>query len=168
MDIEYRAAKAEDAAGIAAVEVLAQQTAYRHFLPAAHLDSLSESHRTRVWHGFIQSDDPTRVIVAAHDQRVVGWMRIGKSSDPAMGYVFDLFVLPDYWGKGVGERLMRDAHLAFKDNGHKGALLYVFEDNMRARRFYVRLGWSADGRVYDTEISGLTVRFLCYKLTLED
>jgi GNAT superfamily N-acetyltransferase len=168
MNIEYRAAKVEDAARIATVEVLAQQIAYRHFLPASHLDNMSVSDRTQVWYGFIQSDDPTQVIVAAHDERVIGWMRIGKYSNPEMGYIFDLFVLPDYWGKGIGEGLMYEAHQVFNDNGHKAALLYVFEANMRARRFYDRLGWSPDGRVYDKEISGVPVRFLCYKLTLED
>ena len=168
MNIEYRAAKVEDAAGIATVEVRAQQIAYRHFLPASHLDNMSVSDRTQVWSGFIQSDDPTQVFVAAHDERVIGWMRIGKYSHPEMGYIFDLFVLPDYWGKGIGEGLMYEAHQVFKDNGHKAALLYVFEDNMRARRFYDRLGWSPDGRVYDKEICGVPVRFLCYKLTLED
>jgi len=167
MNIEYREATVEDAAGIATVEVLSQQIAYRHFLPAAHLDNMSVSDRTQVWCGFIQSDDPIQLIVAAHDERVIGWMRIGKYSNPEIGYIFDLFVLPDYWGKGIGEGLMSEAHQVFKDNGHKGALLYVFEANMRARRFYERVGWSPDGRVYDKEISGVPVRFLCYKLTLE-
>ena len=82
MNIEYRAAKVEDAAGIATVEVLAQQIAYRHFLPASHLDNMSVSDRTQVLYGFIQSDDPTQVIVAAYDERVIGWMRIGKYSNP--------------------------------------------------------------------------------------
>jgi len=168
MNIEYRAAKVEDAAGIATVEVLTQQIAYRHFLPASHLDTMSVSDRTQVWYGFIQSDDPTQVIVAAHEERVIGWMRIGKYSNPEMGYIFDLFVLPDYWGKGIGKSLMYNVSQVFKENGHKAALLYAFEDNMRSRRFYERLGWSLDGRVYDKEISGVPVRFLCYKLTLED
>ena len=168
MNIEYRAAKVEDATGIATVEVLAQQIAYRHFLPASHLDNMSVSDRTQVWYGFIQSDDPTQIIVAAHDERVIGWMRIGKYRDPEMGYIFDLFVLPDYWGKGIGKSLMYNASQVFKENGHKAALLYAFEENMRSRRFYERLGWSLDGRVYDKEISGVPVRFLCYKLTLED
>jgi ribosomal protein S18 acetylase RimI-like enzyme len=167
MNIEYRAAIVEDAASIATVEVLAQQVAYRHFLPAAHLDMMSVPDRTQVWNGFIQSDDRTQVIVAAHDERVIGWMRIGKYSNPEIGYIFDLFVLPDYWGKGVGDGLMVEAHQIFKENGHKAALLYVFEANMRARKFYERLGWSPDGRVYDKEICGVPVRFLCYKLTLE-
>ena len=167
MNIEYRAAKVEDAVGIATAEVAAQQIAYRHFLPASHLDNMSVDDRTQVWYDFIQSDDPTHVIVAASDEYVIGWIRIGKYSDPALGYIFDLFVMPDYWGKGIGEGLMNEAKKVFSDNAQKTALLYVFEENARARRFYERLGWSPDGRVYDKEICGKAVRFLCYKWTLE-
>ncbi len=168
MKVYYRNAAVEDAADIAYVEVVSQQIAYRHFLPATHLDAMSVADRTKCWHGFILSDDPTQIIVAAHEEQVIGWMRIGKYSDPELGYIFDLFVLPDYWGKGIGEGLMNEAHQVFKDKGNGAALLYVFEDNARARRFYERLGWSPDGRVYDKDICGDTVRFLCYKVTFEN
>jgi len=167
MNIEYREATIKDAAGIGYVDVVAQQVAYREFLPAAHLESMSVSDRTQAWHDFIQSDDPTQLFVAEHEECVVGFVRAGNCNAPDMGYIYDLFVLPDYWGKGVGEGLMKETYKIIQGYGHKSALLYVFSDNARARRFYERLGWSLNGKIYDKEISGETVRFLCYRWTAE-
>jgi GNAT superfamily N-acetyltransferase len=53
----------------------------------------------------------------------------------------DLYVVPSAWGTGVARELM-DAALA----GVIGdAVLWVGEENARARRFYEREGWVADG-----------------------
>jgi GNAT superfamily N-acetyltransferase len=53
----------------------------------------------------------------------------------------DLYVVPSAWGTGVAQRLM-EAALA----GVEGeVVLWVGEENARARHFYERVGWAADG-----------------------
>jgi GNAT superfamily N-acetyltransferase len=64
--------------------------------------------------------------------------------DELMGFVaFDshelhaLYVLPDYWNRGIGRRLL-EAAVGVSE-------LWVLHDNFRARRFYEGHAWRADG-----------------------
>lgn len=105
MNVCYREATVEDAAGIANVEVVSQQSAYREFLPATHLDSMSISDRTQPWQSALQSDDADRTVVALHDTKVIGFVRAGKCSEAGVGGITYLFVLSEYWGTGVCKML---------------------------------------------------------------
>ena len=50
--------------------------------------------------------------------------------------------------------------------GHRNVVLWVLEDNPRARRFYERAGWEADGAQRGIEIFGMTVPEVRYAKTL--
>lgn len=60
----------------------------------------------------------------------------------APGWLNGLYVRPEAWGTGVAARL-HDRALAALGPGR--ARLWVLEENRRARRFYERRGWAADG-----------------------
>ena len=167
MNVCYREATVEDAAGIANVEVGSQQSAYRAFLPASHLDSMSICDQTQRWQGALQSGDPDRTVVAVHNEKVIGFVRAGKCKDAGVGGITYLFVLPEYWGTGVGQALMSKATDIMRNFGFVSALLYVYQDNARGRRFYERLGWKPDGRTYDHEFEGEIFQLLCYVRTVE-
>jgi len=75
----------------------------------------------------------------------------------------DLFVVPDAWGSGVAQALLETALAAMRECGATEALLWVVEANVRARRFYEREGWTADG---ETRTSPLGPRELRYRRVL--
>ena len=131
MDVNYREAIVEDAAGIAHVEVVSQQFGYRAFLPAAYLDSMCVDDRTQRWQGAIQSDESDRTVVAMRNENVIGFVRAGKSKEPSVGGITHLFVLPEYWGTGVGQALMRKATDILRHFSSASAQLYVYQDNAR-------------------------------------
>jgi GNAT superfamily N-acetyltransferase len=56
-----------------------------------------------------------------------------------------LYVRPAAWGVGVADRLHERAVEALRAAGVEVAQLWVLEENRRARRFYERHGWYADG-----------------------
>lgn len=56
-----------------------------------------------------------------------------------------LYTLPEYFGKGVGERLMRTCFEAAKQSGFEAVWLGVWEHNLRARAFYRKLGFREVG-----------------------
>lgn len=58
-----------------------------------------------------------------------------------------LFVLPEQWGSGIARALHDHALRQIQASGAEYSELDVMSDNARARRFYEKLGWSADGRV---------------------
>lgn len=75
-----------------------------------------------------------------------GQLWVAEDDDRPIGFVaFDadevhaLYVLPERWRCGVGDRLLALAATAWR--------LWVLEANLRARRFYERRGWWQDGAV---------------------
>ena len=60
-----------------------------------------------------------------------------------------LYVRPEAWGTGVAERLHARAVETLRAAGVETARLWVLAENRRARRFYERRGWSADGTTRD-------------------
>jgi ribosomal protein S18 acetylase RimI-like enzyme len=56
-----------------------------------------------------------------------------------------LYTLPEYFGKGVGEKLMRACFAEAKQSGFEAVWLGVWEHNLRARAFYRKLGFREVG-----------------------
>jgi GNAT superfamily N-acetyltransferase len=72
-----------------------------------------------------------QVVVAEESGRIVGFVAFGEQELDA------LYVHPERWGRGIGDRLLAAAGSA--------SALWVLEANTRARRFYERRGWRSDG-----------------------
>jgi GNAT superfamily N-acetyltransferase len=60
-------------------------------------------------------------------------------------WIDGLYVVPEAWGTGVSGELHGVAIEALRNAGVERAQLWVLEHNRRARRFYERRGWLADG-----------------------
>jgi ribosomal protein S18 acetylase RimI-like enzyme len=56
-----------------------------------------------------------------------------------------LGVRPGSWGRGVGERLLRELRSRLTAAGYRRAELLVYVGNQRAIALYERLGWQACG-----------------------
>ena len=143
-----RPARADDAPAIAAVHLRSWREAYRDVVSAEYLDSLSEADRTAFWRYAVASPSGgRRVVVAEQEGRVVGFASWGPSRDEdaehATQEIYAIYLEPESWGHGVARELMR-AVLA--DVGEAAPVtLWVLSDNARARHFYRRHGFTADG-----------------------
>lgn len=56
-----------------------------------------------------------------------------------------LHSIPEYWGRGIGKAIMDKAIDDIFNSKLKTVYLWVFEQNERARRFYEKYGFIADG-----------------------
>ena len=77
----------------------------------------------------------------------------------------DLYVVPEAWGSGVAEELMEAALADIRADSSAEALLWVGEENARARRFYEREGWTQSG---ETRASVLGPTEVEYRFALTD
>lgn len=82
--------------------------------------------------------------VAERQDEIVG-IAVYRRADDATGELKDLYVVPSAWGTGVAGALLEAALAAMRERGLSDAILWVAEQNARARRFYEREGWHADG-----------------------
>lgn len=149
--VDIRVARPNDAPGIAEVHVRAWQTAYRGQVPDELLDALSVGVRSEAWRGMItESVWPTKVtLVAEDDERIVGFAHVSPSRDddagPTVGEVTAIYLLPEFWNRGIGRALFERAMETLRLAGFVAATLWVLDTNTRARRFYDAAGWTPDG-----------------------
>jgi GNAT superfamily N-acetyltransferase len=83
-----------------------------------------------------------------------------------VGELYAIYVTPDAWGTGAGRGLMA-AHLErLRSAGFEEAVLWVLDDNPRARRFYEAAGWTTDGAAKDYELLGTRATIVRYRIDL--
>ena len=94
------------------------------------------------------------VLVAEEAGDVVG-MALGTqgladdgAGPPVEGlcHISMVFVAPDYWGRGIGGRLVDALLPGARSRGYDRAQLWTQSDNMRARRLYEGRGFVPSGR----------------------
>lgn len=142
----------EDADAVARVHVETWQAAYAHALPRDQLDSLSVTERAELH----RHRPPT--FVADVDGEIVGFVSVGASRDAGSdGELYAIYVHPTHWGTGVGRALIGAGEQQLVQLGHPDAVLWVLDDNPRARRFYELAGWSTDGAARNINVFGFEV-----------
>ena len=62
-----------------------------------------------------------------------------------VGELYALYVTPAWWSTGTGRALMGSVLAALEAERYRRVVLWVLADNARARRFYERAGFAADG-----------------------
>ena len=163
-----RRATAADAAAIAEVHVRTWQAAYAHVFGAERLGRITAERRLPMWHEILVSPE-VAAFVAEEEARVVGFCTVGRSREAdADGELQAIYVLPDVWGTGAGPALMRAGLDELRAAGRRDAILWVLEDNPRARRFYEREGWALDGERREGEYVGVRTVEVRYRRSLED
>jgi GNAT superfamily N-acetyltransferase len=70
----------------------------------------------------------------------------------------DLYVVPEAWGTRVAQALMEAAIESVRGDAGE-AFLWVGERNVRARRFYEREGWAADGASRESPLGPMELRY---------
>jgi ribosomal protein S18 acetylase RimI-like enzyme len=106
--------------------------------------------------------DTHRLTVADHDGEIVGFTYVGPSETEGAVELYAIHVVPELVGTGVGRELMVNALEQLREIGGERAVLWVLEENGRARRFYERGGWKPDGETRVEAVSGQPVPQLRY------
>ncbi|MFB7254468.1 GNAT family N-acetyltransferase [Streptomyces nojiriensis] len=162
-----RAMTEADVAAVSEIRVTGWQAAYAGIVPQSYLDRMTveaDAHRRRQY--FTKPDKATIDLVAVDTQgAVVGWACLGPSPTAA-GELYALYVRPSLTGSGIGAALLRAVHAEVLARGFGSVLLWVLTDNTRARRFYERAGYVADGAVQADDYDGVSLTEVRYRITL--
>lgn len=146
-----RQAKVGDALGIAQVHVGTWQNAYLGMIPETFLQGLSVEQRAQNWVKVLESSNTeSQTIVAEMDEVIVGFIGIGPSRDSEesdLGEVFAIYVDPNFQNQGVGSKLMNEGIQFLKNQGLKGAVLWVLDQNIGTKGWYESHGWEFNGEI---------------------
>ncbi len=141
VSIETRRAEPRDTAGIANVHDRAWRQAYSGIIPHKSLDTMVRRRDETWWGRAIRNS--TRIIVIEDAEQIVGYATLGPNRVSALqaeGEVYELYLLPEYQGVGLGRKLFLAARQELVDIGLRGCVVWVLEDNEAAMQFYVNAG----------------------------
>lgn len=115
--------------------------AYDDLLPAEFQETMTLE-RCRLF----SQKYPENTLIVIGDLKVVGFISYGNFRDETMqaGEIIALYVLKDYYGKGIAQKLMKAALTAL--NHFSEIFLWVLKDNKRAIAFYQKMGFTFDGQ----------------------
>ena len=84
--------------------------------------------------------------IAKEDSHVIGFVDYGPYLEDGLnnaGEVYAIYILKQYYGKGIGYSLMQAALESLKE--YQQVVVWVLEKNERAIHFYMRCGFTDDG-----------------------
>jgi len=158
MTFEIRAATSGDADGITDVQVASWRAGYAHVFPESVLyaDDFDASRRSfwKLWR-FAPGHRVAVATVASDDgELIIGFSSYGPERERARGFtgrgeVWAFYLHPDHWGTEVASALIEHTEVRLRAEGFETAVLWVLDDNPRARAFYEKFGWAASGIAAD-------------------
>lgn len=170
--VHLRRAAAADAAGIATVYQAGWHEAHAGLVPAEYLSCMRAKGREDFWRTELEVEATDRKPwVALIDEDVVGFASGGPSRDEGaargVGEVYQVYVEPDCWGRGIGEGLLRHVLKDLREHGFTRVDTWVIAANAPARAFLERQGWRADGATRQEECGDTQVEQVRYSHTLQ-
>ena len=126
--------------------------AYDDLLPAEFQETMTLE-RCRLF----SQKYPENTLIAMDGIKVVGFISYGNFRDETIqaGEIIALYVLKDYYGKGIAQKLVK---AALTDLDHFSEIfLWVLKDNKRAIAFYQKMGFTFDGQEKTLEL-GKTIK----------
>ena len=141
---------------MAAVHVAAWRAAYRGLVPDSFLAALDRDRRTARFRAFLESEAGDTYIIES-DNEPVGHLTIGPCrnadlDERAVGEIWGIYLAPEHWRRGIGTQVCRRAERMLRQRGFGPIVLWVFEGNASARRFYEAMGYTPDGATKTIEV----------------
>ena len=132
---------AEEIEGKSRVHWQTWREAYDDLLPAEFQETMTLE-RCR----FFSQKYPENTLIAIVDMKVVGFISYGNYRDETIraGEIIALYVLKDYYGKGIAQKLMKEALSTLEQFSE--IFLWVLNENKRAIAFYQKMGFTFDGQ----------------------
>lgn len=143
----------EDCDELGAVHTTVWREAYTGLMSDEFLAGLSAERSAARWREWAADPETaSRTLVAsAADGRVVGFISSGQSRDedaPTEWELYAINLLAAVHGSGLADAMIE------RSVGSRPASLWVAEGNFRARAFYARHGFVAEGGRKDHDVSG--------------
>jgi len=149
MGFIIRETKEADAYDSASVHVLSWQSAYRGIIPDAILSRFSiEEQAERFLNDYNEYKGVSFYYVAELEGKIIGNLVISRCRDkdkPHAGEIIAIYLLEEHWGKGYGRAMIYYALDILKSIECNEVVIWVLEENIRARKAYESNGFTLDG-----------------------
>lgn len=169
MEVLIRQATMDDAKAIGLIGVISWKSAYRGIVPDEYLDSLTVEKRERYIAASL-ANTSRRFIIAEADGEPVGmacfYPLCNGKANKELWELEAIYVLPQYWNKGIGRILINHVFQYIGEHNALVCILWVLNDNHRAKGFYEHIGLTNTGIEKIINIGGKNLIEVCYSICL--
>ncbi len=128
------------------------RAAFGDFISLDELDRIASEERFCLILENVLSGDKGQLRVALLNDIPVGQVFWISDPERVETEIISLFTLPQVWGKGVGKRLLLQVEA---ESQNEVMVLWTFQKNVRARRFYEKMGYTLNTNIRKSEFAGL-------------
>jgi ribosomal protein S18 acetylase RimI-like enzyme len=106
---------------------------------------VKKSCESELFSPFVLANEEPRAFAAKIGNREVGWMEIALRSFKDRARIWELLVLDEFQGQGIGTALMKKAEEVARQKGLRMIVLETQSCNVKAIRFYHSMGYELVG-----------------------
>ncbi|MCR5817262.1 MAG: GNAT family N-acetyltransferase [Ruminococcus sp.] len=139
--------------------------AYKGIIPQEYLDSIPKGR----WAASINKKGMQSLVIDDNG-KLIGTAGICRSRWERFhdcGEIVSIYLLPEYIGKGIGSKLLKRCIDELKLQGFNKILLWVLEENTRARGFYEKNGFLCTDEYISDNIGGKSLSEIMYILDIK-
>ena len=147
--IHIRPASAGDEARLAYIQTESWKAAFASIVPEDLLAKATDlEHATAMYRRLLASGKGHGYILELDGKpHCIAWWDATREKDmPGFAELICIHSLRENWRKGCGKMMMERILGDMERAGYAKIMLWVFEDNVRAIRFYEALGFVASGK----------------------
>lgn len=161
LDMEIRDIKdTDDLYAISHIYEASWRFAYKNIIPESYLGNIPAGY----WVSFLKNPD-INTLVMIENGIFIGTSSYCKSRFEEFadfGEIISIYMLPEYIGKGYGKKLLEAVVNKLVALDYHDIFLWVLEDNLRARAFYEKAGFTLNNKFLDDNIGGKELREVQY------
>lgn len=161
-NFKLRNAEKEDKEEIGKVYCSSWKSAYKNIVPNEYLNSLTSKDCEK-------EIEPTENLLLEYKGKIVGIINFGLSREydnKHLGEIRAIYILEEFWNKGLGEILFNSASLTMMQTGISKIYLWVASKNKRAISFYEKMKMYNANETKVINIANKDISLVKYELTL--
>lgn len=165
MNYSIERVKSGNEAALAHIQTESWKAAFKDILPPDVLQKCTQIEKvTAMYRRLLEQKVGNGYLLKVDGKpHCIAWWDATREKDmPGYAELICIHSLPDNWHKGYGSRMMETVLRDIASAGYLKVMLWVFEDNARARRFYEAHGFVTHGKTKPD----LQPTELCYERTL--
>lgn len=120
------------------------KSGFGNIISAEEMEKHTNIARIEQMHANVLTNHIAEGLILSVDDKphsIAFWSKSREEGDDSRAELICIHSLQDNWGKGYGSKMMEEVLKDIKNAGYPAVILWVFEDNIRARRLYEKWGF---------------------------
>lgn len=152
MNFEIIKATIKNAPEMGYIHACSWQKAYHNIIPESIINTFTAEQRTQVFEQALKTRTEEYYLFQV-DDLPAGIALLYKSHEDMSasdeGEIYAIYFHPDYWGTPATQLGFQFCIERLKELGYRQIHIWVLEENLRARKFYEKNGFTFDGKTQE-------------------